>query len=62
MTLLSYRIYPQKQIDRYLYKKGFDLSSSKTDSLSTEAIFTTRIKKSHAEILCPSKKYIYIDG
>jgi len=52
--LIKLSYLPTKQIDHYLYKKGFDLSSTKTDSLSTEAVFTTRIK-SHSEVLTPLK-------
>ena len=58
--LIKLSYLPTKEIDRYLYKKGFDLSSTKTDSLSTEAIFTTRIKKGRAENFMPSKRDIYI--
>src|SRR5450432_2569989 len=33
-----------KDIDHFLHKKGFDLSSSKTDSISTEAFFTAKVQ------------------
>lgn len=56
--LIKLSYLPTKEIDRYLYKKGFDLSSTKTDSLSTEAVFTTRIK-AHAENFSHPKN-IYI--
>jgi len=56
--LIKLSYLPTKAIDHYLYKKGFDLSSTKTDSLSTEAAFTTRIK-AHKEIFSHPKN-IYI--
>lgn len=56
--LIKLSYLPTKEIDHYLYKKGFYLSSTKTDSLSTEAAFKTRIK-AHKEIFT-NPKHIYI--
>ncbi|HEY5407433.1 MAG TPA: hypothetical protein VIJ92_10100 [Ginsengibacter sp.] len=56
--LIKLSYLPTKEIDRYMYKKGFGLSSTKTDSLSIEASFTTRTK-AHIENFA-SKKNIYI--
>jgi hypothetical protein len=42
---------PSKEIDHFMYKQGFDLSFSKSDSISAESIFSTRIKAKQKEIV-----------
>lgn len=49
--LIKLAYLPTKDIDRFMYKKGFDLSVSKSDSISVESVFTTRVKAKEKNIL-----------
>ncbi|MGH2646892.1 MAG: hypothetical protein ACRDE8_04960 [Ginsengibacter sp.] len=49
--LIKLAYLPTKDIDRFMHKKGFDLSFSKSDSTSAESIFTTRVKAKEKEII-----------
>jgi hypothetical protein len=56
--LIKLAYLPSRDIDHFLNKKGFDLSFSKSDSVSAESIFTTRVKTKEGEVI--SKKNIDI--
>ena len=56
--LIELSYLPTKKIDHYLHKKGFDLSSTKTDSLTTEAVFTSKIKAHTENFTHPKNIYI----
>jgi hypothetical protein len=49
--LIKLAYLPSKEIDHFLYKKGFDLSFSKSDSSSVESIFSTKVKPKEKSIL-----------